>query len=440
MVASLVTLFKKLKFLTDENVGWGPIDLPELELQTTAYWLTAEAPRERWRRDELDVALMGAGRAIQTVASVLLMVDPRDLGLVTQVRSPHSEEPTIYLYEAVPGGIGLSERLWERHDELIVGAADLIRACACDAGCPACTGPRLEPDIDARALSLRLLDELGAGRPDERGPVIDQQALLVRRLARYRAGDRPTGDRPGARSRSRGPGGPTRAERMAAAVGGEVRTGPGGSVVWCTSPPRSIPVDRTLLADLPGHPDPTTPLLCLDTETTGLATAAGTVAWLVGLGWWVGDSFHQVQLLVPDHADEPAMLAALDDLIPADGWLVTYNGRGFDWPLLVARYGSTGRPPPTMPATWTCCRSFAGCSGTGWPMHGSGPPRRNCSGSIATAMSMAGRSRACTWGSCAAGRPRHSRTSCATTIRTSGRSPACSGTSAPGSPIVVPGP
>ena len=83
MVASLVTLFKKLKFGTDENVGWGPIDLPELELQTTAYWLTAEHARAaRWRRNDLDIALMGAGRAIQTVASVLLMVDPRDLGLV----------------------------------------------------------------------------------------------------------------------------------------------------------------------------------------------------------------------------------------------------------------------------------------------------------------------------------------------------------------------
>ena len=117
-------------------------------------------------------------------------------------------------------------------------------------------------------------------------------------------------------------------------------------MVWRTSPPRSIPVDRALLADLPGHPDPTTPLLCLDTETTGLATAAGTVAWLVGLGWWVGDSFHQVQLLVPDHADEPAMLAALGDLIPADGWLVTYNGRGFDWPLLVARYRLHRSPAP----------------------------------------------------------------------------------------------
>jgi DEAD/DEAH box helicase domain-containing protein len=163
MVASLVTLFKKLQFVTDENVGWGPIDLPELELQTTAYWLTADQAREHWRRDDLDVALLGAGRAIQTIAAVLLMVDPRDLGLVTQVRSPHAEEPTIYLYEAVPGGIGLSERLWQRHDELLAGAADLIAACDCDAGCPSCTGPRLEPNVDARALALRLLAELGAG-------------------------------------------------------------------------------------------------------------------------------------------------------------------------------------------------------------------------------------------------------------------------------------
>ena len=121
MVASLVTLYKKLKFVTDENVGWGPIDLPEIELQTTAYWLTAERAARGWRRDELDVALIGAGRAIQAVAAVLLMVDPRDLGLVSQVRSPHHEAPTIYLYEAMPGGVGLSERLFARHDELVAG-------------------------------------------------------------------------------------------------------------------------------------------------------------------------------------------------------------------------------------------------------------------------------------------------------------------------------
>jgi DEAD/DEAH box helicase domain-containing protein len=171
MVASLVTLFKKLKFGTDENVGWGPIELPELELQTTAYWLTAEQAATGWRRDELDVALIGAGRAIQAVAAVLLMVDPRDLGLVSQVRSPHQESPTIYLYEAVPGGVGLSERLFARHHELVAGARDLIEACGCDSGCPACTGPRLDPAVDAKALALRLLGALdpGAGvlRPDD---------------------------------------------------------------------------------------------------------------------------------------------------------------------------------------------------------------------------------------------------------------------------------
>ena len=165
MVASLVTLFKKLKFGTDENVGWGPIDLPELELQTTAYWITGETASTGWRRDDLDVALVGAGRALQAVAAVLLMVDPHDLGLVSQVRSPHSESPTIYLYEAMPGGVGLSERLWARHDELILGAAQLVGACPCESGCPACTGPRLDPLVDAKALALRLLADLGAERP-----------------------------------------------------------------------------------------------------------------------------------------------------------------------------------------------------------------------------------------------------------------------------------
>ncbi|MEJ7697643.1 MAG: DEAD/DEAH box helicase [Candidatus Limnocylindrales bacterium] len=165
MVASLATIYKKLKFVTNENLGWGRIHLPEIELQTTAYWLTADGARDRWRRDELDVALLGAGRAIQTVASILLMVDPRDLGLISQVRSPHAEEPTVYLYEAVPGGIGLAERLWERHDELLAAAADLIDTCTCEGGCPACTGPRLEPHVDARMLARRLLAELRSTTP-----------------------------------------------------------------------------------------------------------------------------------------------------------------------------------------------------------------------------------------------------------------------------------
>lgn len=161
MVASLATIYKKLKFVTNENLGWGRIHLPEIELQTTAYWLTV-AEAGGWRRNELDAALVGAGRALQTVASVVLMVDPRDLGLVTQVRSPHHELPTVFLYDAVPGGVGLAERLYARHVDLITGAAVLIRECECEGGCPACTGPRLEPELDVTGLALRLLAQLGA--------------------------------------------------------------------------------------------------------------------------------------------------------------------------------------------------------------------------------------------------------------------------------------
>jgi DEAD/DEAH box helicase domain-containing protein len=98
------------------------------------------------------------------------MVDPRDLGLVSQVRSPHNGSPTVYLYESVPGGVGLSERLHHRHAELVAGAADLIAGCGCASGCPACTGPRLEPDVDAKALALRLLRALAPDSDRVRAP------------------------------------------------------------------------------------------------------------------------------------------------------------------------------------------------------------------------------------------------------------------------------
>jgi len=136
------------------------------------------------------------------------------------------------------------------------------------------------------------------------------------------------------------------AQRLAAAMDGELLIGPNGTVVRVEAPARTVPLDRDTLARLPGQPPAHVPLVCLDTETTGLATAAGTVAFLVGLGWWEGTRFRQVQLLLPDHSDEPALLAALAACIPADAWLVTYNGRGFDWPLLVARYRMAGRAAP----------------------------------------------------------------------------------------------
>jgi hypothetical protein len=136
------------------------------------------------------------------------------------------------------------------------------------------------------------------------------------------------------------------AERLATTLDGEVVTAQGGRFVRVEGRSIDIAVDRPRLARLPGQPPADRPLICLDTETTGLATAAGTVAFLIGLGWWSGDRFRQVQLLLPDHADEGALLDELARHIPLDAWLVTYNGRGFDWPLLVARYRMARRPAP----------------------------------------------------------------------------------------------
>ena len=166
-------------------------------------------------------------------------------------------------------------------------------------------------------------------------------ATLERRLANFRAASRPAASPAVGRAGSL-----ELAERLAVAVDGEIVAGSNGIVVRCEPMTVVLPVARDRLAALPGQPPAGAPLVCLDTETTGLATAAGTVAFLIGLGWWERDRFRQAQLLLPDHADEPALLDVLAAHIPPDAWLVTYNGRGFDWPLLVTRYRMNRHDPP----------------------------------------------------------------------------------------------
>jgi hypothetical protein len=136
------------------------------------------------------------------------------------------------------------------------------------------------------------------------------------------------------------------ARRLATGLGADAIETEHGWYVRRELRPVYLPLDRYRLAQLPGMPDPSAPLLCLDTETTGLGSAAGTVAFLAGLGRWQDDTLRLVQLLLPDHSEEAALLDALAREIPPDAWLVTYNGRGFDMPLLETRYRMNRRPPP----------------------------------------------------------------------------------------------
>ncbi len=138
---------------------------------------------------------------------------------------------------------------------------------------------------------------------------------------------------------------PDRAERLALDVGGEVRSTAGRPIVvveWR----EVIRRDLDGLSRLPEPVDPTRPFVLFDTETTGLGSGTGTLPFLVGVGTWEGDEFVTRQLLLPEQSDEDGYLDALEALIPPDACLVSYNGRSFDWPLLVTRYRLHGRTPP----------------------------------------------------------------------------------------------
>ena len=158
MVAWKVTMFKKLKYHTHENVGWGSISIPEQEMHTTSTWLVPPAELvNRYDRDTLDGALIGLARLARTTGALLLMCDPRDLGVLAQVQAPFTGRPTLYLYDAVPGGVGLTERLFTLVDELIRICREAVDSCPCADGCPACVGPAIEVGARGKAVVAELL-------------------------------------------------------------------------------------------------------------------------------------------------------------------------------------------------------------------------------------------------------------------------------------------
>jgi DEAD/DEAH box helicase domain-containing protein len=150
--------FKKIKFYTNENVGAGKLFMPEQEMQTTAFWL--HFPPEFLDRfadlspTEILDGIAGLGSALRTIGALLLMCDPRDLGVAA------TEEKSLYLYDTYPGGIGQSSPLFRLAPKLLAGAWDLISSCGCDAGCPSCVGPKGESGDKSKEAARRILSEL----------------------------------------------------------------------------------------------------------------------------------------------------------------------------------------------------------------------------------------------------------------------------------------
>jgi DEAD/DEAH box helicase domain-containing protein len=159
--------FKKIKFYTLENVGAGTLSLPEQEMHTTAFWLHFAAgffdDFEGFSRADLQDALHGLGNVLKTVGALLLLSDPRDLAAAVLDDSAEKKtefEPDVLLYDNYPGGIGQSDPLFRRRNELLKAALDLASACACEAGCPSCVGPHTEIGRRGKEGALRVLRKL----------------------------------------------------------------------------------------------------------------------------------------------------------------------------------------------------------------------------------------------------------------------------------------
>ena len=185
LVRSQVIGFKKIKFFTNENVGDGKLELPENEMHTTAFWITLERPLLEslpFAVSDRQSGIFGLLHALESMATLLLMCDRRDLGTAVGERPASARveaewqktpgatsdpaemkeffEPNLYLYDAYPGGIGFSEPLYRVHDLLLRRTRELISACPCENGCPSCVGPAGERSERTKEAALAILDHL----------------------------------------------------------------------------------------------------------------------------------------------------------------------------------------------------------------------------------------------------------------------------------------
>ncbi|MCM3772066.1 DEAD/DEAH box helicase [Priestia aryabhattai] len=159
MVSAMATIFKKIKFETHENIGSGPISLPEEELHTNAVWLSFEKEQFHESEERLEQALISMANAIQSIAPLMVMCDPSDLHVVPQIKAVHNEQPTIFLYDRYPGGIGLSDKVYEQMNDVLSQTNQLIVNCSCESGCPSCIGMEAQGE-QAKSDALVLLQQL----------------------------------------------------------------------------------------------------------------------------------------------------------------------------------------------------------------------------------------------------------------------------------------
>lgn len=172
-VVEKVVGFKKIKYHTHENVGYGEVHLPEMQMHTSSCWFTVDAAMVRkmpFARSEVLDGLRGLAKTLHTVAVVGLMVDPRDLGYCVEDGSDEKNyssdfefDPALHFFDKTPGGIGLSKRLFIEKKLWFERSGYLLNKCGCDVGCPNCIGPQSDDAAHIKQIVRSILENVGVG-------------------------------------------------------------------------------------------------------------------------------------------------------------------------------------------------------------------------------------------------------------------------------------
>ena len=163
-VTEHVPLFKKVRFETHENVGSGKVHLPPIDFHTTAFWIEFNAddlPQAAQR--DLGGGLRGLAHLFGNLAPLFALCDRRDVVPVPMVAETLSGSPTLFVYDAYPGGVGLSEKLYLSAAELLRTSRERVEDCDCREGCPSCVGPPLDLGGAGKACALLLIQQALGG-------------------------------------------------------------------------------------------------------------------------------------------------------------------------------------------------------------------------------------------------------------------------------------
>lgn len=159
-VITIVAKYKKIKFETHENVGYGEVHTPPNEMQTECCWFTFSEDLKDLLEEKglvLGSGLRALANLLSNVVPLYVMCDPRDFRVVPMVRDPHSERPAIFIYDKYPGGIGIARRCFTIEKQLFSSAREMLGGCHCADGCPSCIGPALELGDKGKATANYLL-------------------------------------------------------------------------------------------------------------------------------------------------------------------------------------------------------------------------------------------------------------------------------------------